>query len=76
MHSWPVLTNSPEVLWGLVNGSEFKEKFGSKSFPTTFIFDKDRILCAKIVGEAKLEKLLSELKKNPGGPERRVSGLN
>lgn len=75
MQSWSNLVNSPVVSWGIVDGSEFKEKFGGKGFPTTFIFDHNGVLLAKIFGEAKLDKIVSELKKNPGGPERRVSGL-
>lgn len=75
MRSWSNLT-SPAVSWGIVDGKKFKEKFGGKGFPSTYIFDNEGFLKAKTFGEAKLEKLLSELRKNPGGPEHRVSGLN
>lgn len=75
MDSWPGLMNSSKVVWGIVNKKEFRETFGGKGFPSTYIFDTEGILKAKIFGEAKLEKLLSKLRKNPGGPERRVSGL-
>ena len=76
MQPWSNLMASPGVSWGIVHGSEFKEKFGGKGYPSTYIFDDGGFLKTKIFGEAKLEKLVSELKKNPGGPERRVSGLN
>ncbi len=62
--SWPALTNSPEVLWGIVNEKKFGDDFGSKNFPTIFIFNKYGSLCAKLLGEAKLEKVLAELKKS------------
>ena len=76
MNSWPNLVNSSKVLWGIVDKKEFKEKFGGKGYPSTYIFDDGGFLKTKIFGEAKLEKLLSELRKNPGGPDRRVSGYN
>ena len=76
MRQWSNLANSPVLSWGLVDGSEFKEKFGGKGFPSTYIFDNHGLLKAKIFGEAKLEKLLSELKKNPDGPEHQASGHN
>ena len=60
---WSNLMASPGVSWGIVDGSELKEKFGAKGFPTTFIFDHSGVLVAKVFGEAKLEKLVSELKK-------------
>jgi len=75
MNSWPNLVNSSKVLWGIVDKKQFRETFGGKGFPTTFIFDNQGVLNSKLFGEPKLDKIVSELKKNPGGPEHRVSGL-
>ena len=76
MRSWPKLVNSSVLSWGLVDGEEFKEKLGGKGFPSTYIFDNEGLLKTKTFGKSRLEKLLSELKKNPGGPELQVSGHN
>jgi len=61
--AWPSLLESPSVSWGIVDKEEFVDKFGAKGFPTTYIFGKDGALAAKIFGEVKLAKLLTEIKK-------------
>lgn len=76
MNSWPSLVNSSKVFWGIVDKKEFSKTFGGKSFPTTFIFDNQGVLSSKLFGEAKLDKIVSELQKKTGGPEGRVSGAN
>lgn len=68
--TWPSLADAANVTWGVVDKGEFVDRFGIGVTPAIFIFDKTDTLRSKIVGEAKLEKILSELKKIPGGPER------
>jgi thiol-disulfide isomerase/thioredoxin len=73
MTEWPSLAVSSNVVWGIVEEDEFAKWFGSKTTPTTYIFDRRATLCAKIIGEVKLDRIITELNKL-GGPEHRVSG--
>ena len=72
--AWPHLATAKNVTWGMADKSAFADMFGSIATPVTFIFDQSDTLRAKIIGEAKLAKILIELKKTSGGPERRISG--
>ena len=62
INNWPILAQSQNINWGIVNGKRFKEKFGSTSTPNLYFFDKTGILFNKIRGEVRLEKIFSILK--------------
>jgi len=66
---WPLLASSENIYWGVVNRSEFKEKFGRFVFPSVYLFDNSGKLCFKIKGETKLQSILDKLN-TLSGPER------
>jgi len=65
-NKWPNLKIANNITWGIVKSEEITKHFGVKITPTTLIFSKAGVLFAKIVGEVRLEKILTEVRKNDG----------
>ena len=64
MRAWPRLAQAANITWGIANKDALHEHFAPRVTPTMYIFDKTGLLCTKIRGETKLEKVLTELQKN------------
>lgn len=56
------LLENKNVTFGIVDKEESKRKFGDSALPTLFFFDKKGKLTAKIKGETKFGRILSELR--------------
>lgn len=61
LNQWPRLSNSGNVFWGIVDRTEFKNKFGSTATPSIFFFNESGTLYHKIQGERRIEKILEIL---------------
>lgn len=72
VNAWPNLAQAKNVTWGMASYNVIYEHFAPRMSPMTYIFDRTSLLTSKIRGEAKLGKIIKELKKT-GGPERRFS---
>lgn len=71
--AWPRLNSASGITWGIADIDTLNQLFAPRATPMMYIFNPEGNLTSKISGEAKLEGILNELKKN-GGPERHFSG--
>lgn len=74
MKNWPNLTKMSNITWGIVSSQQLTKNFGARITPTIYIFNRTGTLSSTIKGEAKLEKILMELRKNSGSgtPSQRL----
>jgi len=63
MYTWPNLMNASNFTWGIAEAEQLVEGLGARVTPSIYIFDGNGTLLKKIVGEIKLDGLLSELRK-------------
>ena len=73
VQAWPKLASSPRIEWGVVDQDDVLKHLAPRVTPTAYVFSRAGRLTAKIGGETKLSKIMSELEK-AGGPERWISG--
>lgn len=60
--SWSNLYKKDGITFGIIQKSEYENKFGSMITPSIFIFNSSNKLTRKIRGEIKIESLLKDLK--------------
>ena len=58
---WPKLRQAPNVLYGIVQKKQFKDRFGTCASPALFLFDDRGILRTKIKGEIGIDRLFDML---------------
>ena len=60
MMKFPSLAAAKGIIWGEVDSSQFKEKFGSLATPQIFLFNKSGQLINKFRGEVSVERILKK----------------
>lgn len=72
---WKNLVKSDNITFGYVDKKEYVQHFGADIAPVFYLFNKERRLTDKIVGETKFDRILDAIRKS-GDAQRRTSGLN
>jgi len=59
---YPALKKADSIKFGVVKKEDYKNNFGTMVTPALYFFNTKGMLTVKIKGEAKIERILQEIK--------------